>query len=420
MTGLVLLAACLKEDRQVDPVIRILSPSADQAFSLPDTVRVSLSVVHESGISHLRTDLTDESMNPLGLFCAVQPGQSSYEGYCTLPVNDASLESGYYYVAVTALGGGSSTKAYRRIWLNGIPQTFRKLVVLTAETSGNVGVQAWSPDSSQVTLGQITGDPVCSEVDSRHSILYLAGKNSMNLAAFSLPDLTMLWTLPNMINPPNHEPGCLWFDEYLFVTFRNEYIRGYDHLGQIRFNVPAGSQERYSLICRTDMEIVTVRHEPASGTRYLETYYLVSSMLKQERWIGFVPEVMIPLPGGGVLIASDKLSGTGSELWYYNPQSDELVLCLALQESVNDMVCLEQERVLIATDQHMAEYQTITTNYNVVSETGAQIIRFEHLNRFVAAIDNGSLYILNWPGYSPVKQFITDGPVLDVLLLYNK
>lgn len=417
---IVLIAiGCRKEEENKDPVIDISLPVEGGVFTAGDSIRVKAMISDDGSLAHVQLGLVDMDLNTVDASFNFYPDASSYELNFDYPVANIYLEQGDYYIKVKAFDGEKTRYRYRKMGINNVPRTLEGIVLITSRQN-KAGVVCLDPEFQESWTSETGVDYADSELSSRFGQLYLAGRHSVNLMAFKLPEMTVEWKLDPVINPPMHETGCLHYEDALAVAFRNDYLRVYNDNGEIISSSETGQDKHPGEIILTKDILVVEMFNPSGGKRYLETYYCGSGILKQTIQIFFDVVELLPSDAGEILVIANRPDDEKGFVITYSSDANLLTEYLVLNEEIRCAEVIEDKTILLSTHSGKYAYTIPETSAILVSDQKADKIEWDGVNGHVYAIGDFRVSSYTWPGMQLLKTRQTSDSLMGVHLLYNR
>ncbi|MCX6233296.1 MAG: hypothetical protein NT175_01030 [Bacteroidetes bacterium] len=275
-----LFFACKENSDTIDPEITILSPSGDGNFNVFDTIHVLASVSDETAIESIKVALVNDHLTPVIYGFSYFPQSKSFTIDEQYIINDIHLESGMYFLMITAFDGVNTANGYVRLNITEVPMELQKIIILT-DRQDDIDIYSVKNSTSAEYLYTVQGDYSASDISSRHQQLYFSGNYTINMQVYDLDGFAPLWSVEPMINPPFHLKRNIYSDESLvFVSFRNGFIRAYDGSGVIKFATPFSDVLSPARVFLHDDIVLADIAERSGYKRWVSAYYLVSGVLK--------------------------------------------------------------------------------------------------------------------------------------------
>ena len=127
--SLFLFFACSKESDTLPPSVTFSSPIENSLFNIPAEIFVSANIQAEGIIESVGLRLVGSDYSPKSEQELFYPNSSSFELEDYLNIEDVYLESGSYFVEVTAVSGGETKRKYRAIQLAEHPREYEGVVL---------------------------------------------------------------------------------------------------------------------------------------------------------------------------------------------------------------------------------------------------------------------------------------------------
>lgn len=417
--SIILLFACKKETDNNHPIITIQSPIINTNFNIFDTILVKAQITDESPITSVKVLLTDDEFTPSLSPFYYSPNTTTYDLELEYPINDYYLQGGVYYLQIQATDGKYYKNNYLQVNITEIPKTLNGIIVVSKTSSNTLEVISIDNENQQQSLFQFQGDFASSAINSRNNQLYIAGKQAININAYNLLDYSMDWQLPNLINPPMHSDDCLYFDEYLFSTFRNHYIRGYNILGLIYFTTDVMESALNQLIFRHHDLILVDQQSKNNGITYISTYYLISGVEKQRRQSDFeVVEFLSYSPTELFIICNTENEG---QILLYDPYSNTLTHLQSIQGKFHSAIQTEEGVLILSSAEQLFHYNYYGNVLNSIENIElADELLFEPINEYILLVGEMKITTYSYPEFELINESILGDSIQNAHLYYNK
>lgn len=316
---LIFCASCKKsEEDKESPFISIDSPLANVPFSYGDTIFVSGLITDDQALKSIKISVYDQSKNfEITSSILFYDKGTHFNLNCLIGINDPTLESGVYYLGITADDGFNTKKHFVPIQIAGIERKMLGIVYLSYNGSGPTYVQMIDTLGVETTLLTLDGDYQTSEISSKYGKLFVAGALTGDFNAVELEDKRIAWRIENQTN--NVLP---WFyniyvkNSIVYIGTQNESINAYSING-----LPI---RRYS--CNHGwMPMLILEHEnrlfaATQNIRYLKPqmaqFYAGSSLFINQQIMDFRPVKMYGKEADYLLIFGNE-GNIGKSYRYY-------------------------------------------------------------------------------------------------------
>lgn len=419
ISSTILNLACEKEADTKHPIVTFYSPYENQIFTIFDTIPIEAKITDDKVITSVRIKVVDSSFNPVLPSVYHYPETNEYNLKMGFPIDDYYLESGIYYVMIRAEDGANFKNKYQKIFIESIPRSLEKIIVLTEKDGNTIEVYGIDNSSNISSLFNINGDFVASEITSRYKQLYVAGANQININTYSLKTYQLEWSLEVEPPLPIHVLNCLYYDQYLYSSYSYLYIYGYDRFGSKKFNTQiseAGIPSRLFLF--KDLLLVDVQSN-TGGNTYVYTFYKGTGSQKQRLLSTFKVVEFFAYDNNNVIIVANE-AGQGV-LKLYNPYENVLTSINSISDKINCSVKINENEYLIGTENGIVLY-----NYNQSSLTNilpgkiAQRLQYNDLSNEIYIECENQIEKRKYPVMALENTFTFSDTILNIHLQYNK
>ncbi len=261
-------SSCEKKD-ETPPRVTILSPSEGTIYSVYDTVTATFEIVDETQVVSATAELVSSDLVPITSKVNLQ----SFNASVALVIDDKLLETGDYYVLISANDGNNVRRTYRKIKIVAIPKVRRGIYAATSNGSGHDVL--WKIDSlfqNSETWIQPGQDLRKLCVNSRYDQLTFIGSFSTGIRAYDLQTGTLSWSddVFNVSQTVRYQ-DLICSNELVYTTIYDREIRGYSLAGALVLNRPT-EDSRPELIY-TDEEFLLVEMNVVGGDQHLLDVY---------------------------------------------------------------------------------------------------------------------------------------------------
>lgn len=183
-------SSCKKKD-EIPPIIEITSPSSGQLFHVYDTIQVAFQISDETELVSASVDIVNQDFIPVTPKTTIQ----NFNGTAGVVLDDKLLETGDYFLQVSASDGVNNSREFVEVRLIAIPKVRRAIYVATSNGSGQDGM--WKVDSlmqQSSSWVQPSQDVLKLCVNSRYDQLALVGRYSTGIKVYDLQFESLVWT----------------------------------------------------------------------------------------------------------------------------------------------------------------------------------------------------------------------------------
>jgi hypothetical protein len=277
------ISACQKENSDTQhPLIRVIKPIEGDTFNSGDTITVTAEITDNRIITSVKVILTDSVFIPAMSAQYFSPATATFLLNTQYILNEYLPEGGKYYLQIRAEDGTNSKNSYVGINITGEPKILEKTIVMTSTGKGTINIYGIDHNDEISLLFETEGDYSDSEINSIGKLLYIAGREDININAYDLSAYSLKWSLEPVPDFPMHYNDCLYFDEFLFATFTSEYLRGYNAVSSVIFNVFTNETDAPKKIFRFHDLILVDMQRKNSSPGWIAAYYLNTAVEKQK------------------------------------------------------------------------------------------------------------------------------------------
>ncbi|MGZ4078592.1 MAG: hypothetical protein ACXVED_10335 [Bacteroidia bacterium] len=275
------LFSCKKDDDVTGPKVIFNNPIENQVFNVFGNVTVNASVTDETKIASLSVSLVDASQQLVHVTIPITVTSSPSMTFNMLyTLDNIHLESGVYYIMISASDGKNDTHAYQKINLVAVPKVLKKVYVTSKTSSIQTNLSAIdSTFTTIVPVHNFSGDYLASSVSSYYQQAYMCGNYTGNFSGIDLNG-NVKFSISPFISSNPYFTGFYNDDKTNYVSRYDGYIKGYDYLGNIVYGATAISGFYSEHTCFNDSYLISEQQDKTSSAKMLVTYFPTSSFEK--------------------------------------------------------------------------------------------------------------------------------------------
>ena len=234
------IGSCKKKD-SVPPNVAIYLPAEGQLFNVFDTVTTQFSVDEETNLEYVSAQIVDDNFIPIGQSQSINFNEIFFSRTADLVLENKLLETGDYYVLITASDGTNETREFRKIGVIALPKKKRGIFFSTAAPSN----QIWKIDSlfqGGVSWLSPSQDMRKLCVNSLNDRLTFIGEFSTEVQSYDINSVGMVWSDNTAnVNQIQRFTDLLCYENATYVGLFDKELRAYNlngsrTLGQLTGN----------------------------------------------------------------------------------------------------------------------------------------------------------------------------------------
>lgn len=263
-----------KEDDNFGPEVTITSPSENQSYHVFDVIQVNAAVRDESQITSLSISLVDANHGvaiPAFSLPVSSPSMTINTQYA---LDNIHLETGIYYLLISASDGKNDSHTYLPIYLTAIPKIREKIIVISAANSAQTHLSYIdSTFTAIIPSGSFGGDFIGSSISSYYQQGYVCGNYTGNFTGINLNDNSIQF---NILANPSSNPYFTGFyadGKYTYVARYDGYINGVDYSGNSIFSANSKDGFYTQKFCFNNGYLIAEEKERFSSLKKIISYY---------------------------------------------------------------------------------------------------------------------------------------------------
>ncbi|MBN1337793.1 MAG: hypothetical protein JXA03_00640 [Bacteroidales bacterium] len=413
--------SCKKEVADRHPAVIFLSPSEGRLIDLAvDTsVFVKAVISDDNNITLIDVSIVDKDFNGVMPSYQFNPNTAEYTLGFEYLIEGAGIEGGDYYIGIRAEDGTNIKRAYRSIEIKALQSEPDALIILSGGQD-HIVIDRFNPLLERENTFTVVSDYAASAISPSGNILYIAGRYLSNLTALNITTGEAIWDIPEMINPPNHNRNCLYINGDIFVSFYNEFIRGYNEQGGITTASPLYPGEHAGNIVFQDNLILAVIDDPAAGTSSLITFHYGAGTRKQSLPVQFDVIKLIPSGDRDVIIIGNTKNENKGTLKIFNVFTGILTSCADMEAEAMAASAYGANKIFISSENGLYLLDVEYNSLDLIKETGDyQVLNYEPWLDALFAVRGNSIEALDIPSMDIIKTMSFSEQVLNIHSAYS-
>jgi hypothetical protein len=419
----VFIGSCKKETDEYGPKVVFNTPFENQSFMVYDNIAVNASVSDETRITELAITLVDLNYIPVQSSLLVPVSSSTITVNVSYPVDNIHLESGMYYLMITASDGKNDSRTFRRVLIIGVPKVLKKVFVATSSSVFQTNLSFIDSTFSGMNFNNtFSGDYLAVSSSSYDQQVFMCGNYTGAFTSLTVPDNTLKFTISPAVSASPYFTGFYAEDRKIFVGRYDETIKGYSTAGNIIYSGTAnpGYYVR-RMIMNNGYMVAEEKHKTSSG-KVLVSFYSTGTPEQQvainQDVVAFCEKddhkvfVFGNNAGQGVIQLYDRLN---NNLWDPYPYS-------LAAGSILSAVKIDLDTYLIGhSNGTIYKYQytsgSMTTYLNGYA---ANQLKYDALNNNVYIVEANLITAVDYPSKVIMHSVSSAESILGISFLYNR
>ncbi len=237
---LLILVSCQKKDEN-PPILLVSSPNAMSNYSVLDHISVEGNVIDDKDIDWIQIQLLNANLNSVAEEVVLYTDVLDFDFSQSIHIADIHLNSGKYYLKVSASDGHNEVSQFIEINISEIPLELKETYILT---NNSQDFDLYQVDGNlTVFIQNFIGDFQAGVSNSYHQHLLLAGDQGGY--GFDPTFSYTLWTLDANFTIYDFFMRSTYSeqDQLNYFSHGNGSIKGYDKYGNVAFSALMGLNE---------------------------------------------------------------------------------------------------------------------------------------------------------------------------------
>jgi hypothetical protein len=413
------ITACKKDlDTQL-PSVSIIAPGSNATLQIPVSFVVKANVSDETRLEWISVQVVTPGGQSKASSSIPVTGNST-TGQTVITVDDPYIETGTYYVRVTAFDGTNEKSSSVPITLLQTPLSTEEVYVLTK--NGSQTKFSSLTGTSFTDFFTIPCDRKMSAINPRNKHLAIV-PNSGDARVFELLFGNQHYDLSefNSFVVPyfqflnyDRNSGLLW------VGMANGKTFGIQSNGQTVYNLQAATNRVARAISAEDNFVFQYEYNPIASTHHFSYYYKTSGLLKYSQPLGYAVSQVFETGNNEVLLFAE--SGGNTHVLHFD----------RIQEIVDadiDLGSMDLQKVISVDDDlfilahsngiHLYQYSTNTLG-QIINGIQVYDMDFDPVNNKIYIPQGNTLKCYQYPTGNFIQDFAASDSIYAVHLLFNR
>ena len=412
---LMLVLGCKKED-EIPPSITIVNPFAMSQFQIPFQVNITGNAQDENSIEWIKIVVLNDALAPSSQEILIDANENSMEFNEWLSVDNIHLNSGAYFVKVSASDGENIHSSYVEINVLEYPLVLKDIYLIS---SNNNQTNLFKIDSNSLEfVNQFDGQFQVANAISKHQYLFIGTDQLGNAFDPNLNQNIWNWSFTTFLSTYFNDSEMSESGDVLHLCCSDGVVRSFTENGTISNTVYSSSQEYFDDFLIVD-NYLFVEAYSSLLVRYLIVYFLESGIEMQR--ISLINNIIDIVKYNSHQCLFLEQAQSDIEIKMYDRNSNlSWTLNTINNDSIHDAEYVLNRGLYFVSDVGLRFYNV---ENNVMStlilNDEFKKIKYDELNEefYLLTNDEVWLYSLSTGQYQTISTSID---LKDLLLFYNK
>jgi hypothetical protein len=415
--------SCKKETDENGPKVNFSSPFDNQNFMVYDNIPVKAYITDETSISSVAVTLVNDAHVPVHRSISVPVSSPSMSMDLSYPLDNVHLESGQYYLMVTASDGKNISHSYQPVTLTGVPRQLKKIFVATAISSASTNMYVIdSTFSGMILYSSFSGDYLGTSSSSYYQQVFLCGNYTGSFTSKLVADKSTVFNVSPLISSAPYFTAYYSEDKKVYLARFDEVIKGYNNSGNIIFNGTANPGYYVSKLGINNGFVIAAEKSKTSSSRLIVSFYSTGTPEQQvainQDVVSFLEKddhnvfVFGNDAGQGKIQLYDRLANSVWDPYPYALAPGTILSAVKIDE---DTYLFGHSNGTIYKYQYTSSsLTTYLSGYTAIQ------LAYDELNNDVYIGEQNVLTAVDYPSKSVQHVISCPEPLLGFSLLYNK
>lgn len=416
---LILLINC-SETEVALPDITVHTPGDFTTFQIFDSIHVQATISAENTIEYVSVSLVHEDFSTADSKDIFEVNQQNYSLDDYYHLDDIELEDGSYYLLIEAITSVNSKKEYIHIQINGIANYFKGVIVIAQSERSTFTITQLNSELIPVNDITFTGDMDHAMIMQNHNLLMVSGINSFDIKAFQVNNLSLAWERDAFPSLPLHQGNCFADGgDIIFLSYYNDYIRGFNSGGEIQFNASINPNDLITKMHAHGNYLIADQQSKNQGETHLITYQLIGGNELQRYPTNFKVIDFFSVNENEVLIFFQADNSYGIIL--FEPYSNSVTTISTFNHTVASVMQYNADIYHFVSE---FGFFTYNLNSNTITETsgigGGDIILHDKVEDHIIIIEGNNVHLYHPVLMHEIAAYVIPGQIRFAQIIYGR
>lgn len=418
----IFLNSCKKDKDTTAPVITITSPNDNSSYNVCDKIVVSGTASDENSLKSVSIKLVDANSSVAQNSISVDVSSNSVAFQKDYYLYDIHLETGIYYILVTASDGESDTRVYRKIQITEVPDRRRGVYVITTPSSVQTEFNYVDSVFNSSIKFSYSGAYVSSAVSSYHQKFFIATSSTSSGALRVIDAISgnQLWSESQPNSSANYFMNLMSDEQYLYCSYYDEYVQKFNYNSYREKAFTSASSYYPETFVKYYDYYISEQKSKTSNPTNISVFYSTGS-LKQQQTVNMDVVAILEKDASNLFVIGNN--GTQGELKIYDFANNFFWAPTTLAiGKVTDAVRIDNNTILIAHENGtIYKYQYSSTGLTPLITASASKLAYDAVNNQLLVASAKDLIYYNYAIVPSVAHTTTfTDTIQNIHILYNK
>jgi hypothetical protein len=416
ITCLLVMISCKDEEDTSEPQINIEIPVAGMNVIIPDTVDVKVLVTDDRVINSVTIAVVDAEYREVVQRKSYLPGNKDFTAETAFSLTDKNLETGTYYIKVTADDGSNINHEYRDINIQGIGQMLVGFIAITSQVGIQSEIFLLDPVYETDTHFILNDTYHLSAIHSNWEQFFFISDEPSSLTSYPVSHFEPEWEVG--ASPPRPEFTAVISDVELMFSSANGDVTIVDKNGNIRLRTSPYEDKSITQLASDENYIYAAHISLGGDIHELTVLYRVTGEIRDQKLIGGEIKGLIAFNGVVYIFLE---SGTDIAILLYNPETMEAgQVNMIFDDVILSAVNAGSQEIFLLTESAVISYIPYNNNHDYFTMEPYKLCRYDYLNDDVFLVKDKDVYRFDRLTGDLLSQKSFEDELLDFQVLYNK
>ncbi len=424
--GLLALWSCAGEDNfNPSPQIRVLKPAGELSVNIPDSVHLSAEISDSDTVRRITLNLLDSAKKPVSSPVVIKPERVFYVLDFHFPVTDTLLESGKYFIRITAFDGKKEFARTISVNLQAVPKQVRGFVLISLNGQG-FSVDRYSKGFDPLQKRTFRDEYHSSIYYSAERLLFLTAKKNIPLIALHMDKITTQWQKDFVSSFDHHFLDAMQIsDSRLYTAYSSENkLVAYSFSGNPVMEIFLDGNYFPGKLALSDEFIFLERVQYGFSDRKLGLFYRQTGGHSETYELPFSEVYSITSLNADslamVIKENSMKENSMNKLVLFNHRNQVFSRLKDLEGKPVQSTHMDNGVLLIATSKKLYKYNFNDNRLDEIYTGAIKTFRYDDTEHLIYILTSSEMVLIDAALGIEVNSFNLQQEIIDFHLMYNR
>ncbi|MCF8232626.1 MAG: hypothetical protein K9J27_10595 [Bacteroidales bacterium] len=402
------------------PEVKIIQPAESINITVPDSVLVKARLFDEDTLREVSLNLLDRDKQPVSGSVIFRPDSTDYTLHYDYPINDTLVETGTYYLQVSAYDGGRQFARNVKAHIQGVEKRVQGFIVIRGENE-YLTLERYNADFKRIKKQSFLTDYHTSRFHSPRKLLFLAGAAQTPLKVIHMEDIVTQWEKSFSADRDYHfmDNMILSGNKLLTSYYSKQESAVYNFSGNRMKDIQLENSYFPGKMALSGEYIFLERISYGFTERKLGVYYRETAAHAESYQIAANDVFAMKAFNNDSLFMAAR-AGESHKLMLFNNETKVFSSLKTFQSKPMQLILRDKNSFLISTAKHIYNYHIKNDYLQMIHSGQKKIIRYDKVNDRVYILYESRVEVIDATLGLTANSFPLQEEITDFHLFYNR